>query len=109
MSRTENYREKFESEASTEDIGEIAEKLPRMRRGPVAKVWGTVKSLWALAKDPSAGWGSKALAIGALVYLISPIDGVPDFIPFAGLTDDAAVIMAAAAKLAADLKRYQEE
>jgi len=31
------------------------------------------------------------LIVAALLYLISPIDAVPDFIPFAGWLDDVAV------------------
>ena len=32
------------------------------------------------------------MIIGGLIYMVSPIDLIPDFIPFLGLTDDAGVI-----------------
>ena len=35
----------------------------------------------------------KAIIIGALGYLISPLDVVPDAIPIAGLGDDLAVLI----------------
>ena len=35
----------------------------------------------------------KAIIIGALGYLISPLDVVPDAIPIAGLGDDLAVLL----------------
>ena len=35
----------------------------------------------------------KALIIGALGYLISPLDVIPDAIPIAGLGDDLAVLV----------------
>ena len=35
----------------------------------------------------------KATIIGALGYLISPLDVVPDAIPIAGLSDDLAVLI----------------
>jgi uncharacterized membrane protein YkvA (DUF1232 family) len=35
----------------------------------------------------------KAIIIGALGYLISPLDVIPDAIPIAGLTDDIAVLI----------------
>jgi hypothetical protein len=106
VSKQDEYMRKFQSQASETDVVRIDTQLGPMNRGPVAKVWGQVQKLWALIKDPNAGWGSKALAIAALIYLISPLDAIPDFIPVLGLTDDAAVIIAAAAKLASDLRRY---
>ena len=38
---------------------------------------------------------AKVAIIGALGYLICPVDAIPDFIPVAGYTDDAAALMAA--------------
>jgi uncharacterized membrane protein YkvA (DUF1232 family) len=43
----------------------------------------------------------KAVIIGALGYFISPIDVVPDFIPFIGYVDDAGVIAGALSSIAA--------
>lgn len=37
----------------------------------------------------------KAVIVGALAYLILPVDAVPDFIPVYGWADDASVITAA--------------
>lgn len=42
---------------------------------------------------------AKAVAIGSLGYLILPFDAIPDILPIAGLTDDAAALAAAAAAL----------
>ena len=84
-------------------------KLARMNRGPIAKIWDQVLALWEFVKDPDAPLAGKAIAVGALIYLISPIDAVPDFIPFAGLLDDVSVIAAAVAKLANDLKKYSRD
>lgn len=89
-----------------EDIERIKVRLDEMRRGPVKEVWGKVQSLAKMVKDPNVAWKSKALAIAALVYLVSPFDAVPDVIPFAGLADDVAVIAAVVSTLAVELEKY---
>ena len=43
-------------------------------------------------RDPRAPWYVKALAGAAAVYALSPIDLIPDFLPFHGLLDDIVVI-----------------
>lgn len=76
--------------------------------------WGTVKKyaksigkeglrnalmMFYALKDHSSSmpvWAKTAI-IGALGYLISPIDAIPDIIPIVGLTDDIGVIAAALA------------
>jgi uncharacterized membrane protein YkvA (DUF1232 family) len=46
---------------------------------------------WRLLRGGGLSPGQRALAIGSLVYMISPIDLVPGFIPVAGQMDDVAV------------------
>ena len=46
--------------------------------------------------------------VSALIYLVSPIDMIPDFIPAIGLVDDITVISACANYTKADLERYLE-
>ncbi|MBI5331177.1 MAG: DUF1232 domain-containing protein [Betaproteobacteria bacterium] len=55
--------------------------------------------LWLVIRDSNAPAWAKAVAVGALGYLISPIDAIPDLIPFIGFTDDIAVIAAAVVTL----------
>ncbi len=111
IDRTEIERrfETFARNAKPEDIGTIIQRLPDMNRGPMREIWPKVRSLMAMIRDPSAAWTAKALAIGALVYLISPFDAIPDFIPFAGLVDDAALIVAVVATLARQLDQYMRQ
>ncbi len=97
---------KFTERASPKDIPRIEEKLDRMNRGPIKEIWDKVKMLWRFIKDPEAPWEAKAVAIGALLYLISPLDAVPDIILGVGLLDDVAVILFVCKKLADALKKY---
>lgn len=48
------------------------------------------------------------MMLGGLVYFISPIDIVPDFIPFAGLLDDFTVIAFIANQLTGTIDNYEE-
>ncbi|WP_374032898.1 YkvA family protein [Bdellovibrio bacteriovorus] len=50
-----------------------------------------------------------APAIGALLYFISPIDLVPDYLPIAGFIDDAGVIAAVVAHLSTQLEPLRPE
>ena len=51
----------------------------------------------------------KAIIIGALGYLISPLDVVPDAIPIAGLGDDLAVLMYVVHKVWAEVSDEVKE
>ncbi len=66
------------------DIQKITEKLPSMNRGPIKEIWPKIQSLFQMVLDPKAAWTSKALAIGSLLYLVSPFDAIPDVIPVLG-------------------------
>lgn len=50
--------------------------------------------LFFVLQDPRVPAKAKAIIIGALAYLISPMDGVPDCLP-GGFVDDAALIAGA--------------
>lgn len=94
--------------ASPEDIKKIGKNLSSMNKGKIAEIWDQVMGLWKFAKDPQAPWAGKAVAIAALIYLISPVDAIPDIIPILGLTDDAGIITLAISMLSSDLKKYQK-
>ena len=57
---------------------------------------------YCLLDDDTPAW-ARATIIGALVYFISPIDAVPDFLP-AGYVDDLVVLVAAAGVVAVHIK-----
>ncbi|WP_424096394.1 YkvA family protein [Moorena producens] len=91
-----------------EDIQKIDKNLERMNRGAIKEIWPKIQALAKMVRDPNAPWKGKALAIAALIYLISPFDAVPDVIPVAGLADDAALIIAVVSTLAQELENYME-
>lgn len=95
--------------ASIQNISEIGDKLSSMKKGKIAEIWDKVMELWTFAKDPHAPWAGKAIAIAALVYLITPVDAIPDWIFGLGLVDDASVIAYAIKKLNSDFKEYMKK
>lgn len=83
---------KMGTNATDADIQSVASKMGSMNKGPLAKVWYKVTQLWDAFKSPNTPVSLKAIIIGALIYMVTPIDLVPDFIPVAGLLDDVGVI-----------------
>jgi|SRR5215472_5148221 uncharacterized membrane protein YkvA (DUF1232 family) len=53
-------------------------------------------------------WKTVAALAGALAYFLSPLDVIPDFIPFTGFVDDAAVLGLVFAAAETDLRGYCE-
>ncbi|WP_096735739.1 DUF1232 domain-containing protein, partial [Brachyspira sp. G79] len=52
-------------------------------------------------------WKTIASIAGALLYIIIPIDAIPDIIPIAGLIDDAFIIGLCLKYFSDDLNRYR--
>ncbi|MBI3653433.1 MAG: DUF1232 domain-containing protein [Acidobacteria bacterium] len=51
-----------------------------------------LKLLIDLLRDSRVSSADKAIVAGTILYVISPIDVIPDFIPFIGLIDDSYLI-----------------
>lgn len=52
--------------------------------------------------------GIVAAIVGALLYVLTPIDFIPDFIAGVGLVDDAAVVHACLKLVGYDVKKFRE-
>ena len=52
----------------------------------------TLMRYWRMAQDPRTPKIVKYLIYGGIAYSLSPIDLIPDAIPFLGILDDAAVL-----------------
>jgi len=90
-----------------------AERLSK-KAGFLSKYWDDIKTSFSLIRDWFNGSYDKipgrmiASLAGALIYFISPVDLVPDWIPLAGLIDDAAILAAVFKLSEADLKNYRK-
>ena len=81
-----NYKNRFSPGGFVEKISRIA------KRAGVKLVYAALILYYTLESD-QVSLKDKATIIGALGYLISPLDVVPDAIPIAGLSDDLAVLI----------------
>jgi uncharacterized membrane protein YkvA (DUF1232 family) len=51
-------------------------------------------------------WQSMSMIAGALAYFVMPMDAIPDWVPCAGLLDDAFIIEMAAMSLKKDVESF---
>lgn len=51
-----------------------------------------LKLMYRLVKDPRVSTADKAILGVAIAYIFSPVDFIPDFIPFLGQVDDAYIV-----------------
>lgn len=58
-----------------------------------------MKLLYDLLKDPRVSQADKAILAGVIMYVIVPIDVIPDFVPFVGMVDDSYLIAIALLRL----------
>lgn len=82
----QKYKDIFTDQRFTEKISRIAKRAGAKLVYAALILYYTLKSDKVSIKD-------KAIILGALGYLISPLDVVPDAIPIAGLSDDLAVLI----------------
>ncbi len=81
-----SYSGKFSAADFTEKIAKIAKRAG-------AKLVYAALILYYTLQSGKVSKTDKAIIIGALGYMISPLDVIPDAIPIAGLTDDLAVLV----------------
>jgi len=106
---------KYTKNVTEDDVSKVLEKEKAIlgkAHGPLEKFAENIKLLFSVIKDYVNGsykevpWLSIAAIVGSLLYVFSPIDLIPDFIPIAGLVDDAAVLGLCLKGISADLKKY---
>ena len=64
-----------------------------------------VRLLGGLITDPRVAMVDKLLVFGAIAYIVTPIDLIPDFIPFIGEVDDVYLLVIALQRLISNAGR----
>lgn len=62
-----------------------------------------VVAAYYCALDPRTPGKAKAILLGALAYLIMPVDAIPDILAFVGFSDDIAVLTLAIATIRSNM------
>jgi uncharacterized membrane protein YkvA (DUF1232 family) len=69
---------------------------------------GMTTKAMAYFRDPAVSLWRKLAGFGALIYVVSPIDAVPDVIPVFGWLDDIGVLGIAAMWMMREIKKHSD-
>jgi uncharacterized membrane protein YkvA (DUF1232 family) len=93
----------FMSYANKFSQKDFVDKIARVAKRAGAKLVYAALLLFYTLQSDKISTKDKAIIVGALGYMISPIDVIPDAIPIAGLTDDLAVLLYVLKKIWVDV------
>lgn len=122
MKKYEQGSKQFESKAKeylddpqkTEELLSLAEKKAKKNKNGLSEVWDQLQLLfefihsWRKGEYREVPTRSVIMIMAAILYFVSPIDIIPDFIFGLGMIDDAAVIGFTLKQISMDLEKYRE-
>jgi uncharacterized membrane protein YkvA (DUF1232 family) len=85
-------------EALRELFQEAARKTKSIPKAPFADMWGYLQAMLRLIRAYYRGEyrdvkiANLVLIIGAIIYVLDPMDLIPDWIPVLGFLDDATIL-----------------
>ncbi|MEH7084880.1 YkvA family protein [Neobacillus drentensis] len=118
----EKEQQKYTNEANqylgnpqkTEGLLNKAIKIANEKKGSLGEVWEKLQLFFELVKAYSKGEYKNVspstilTVIGTLLYFVSPLDLVPDFIIGLGILDDAALIGFTVKKISTELDAFSK-
>jgi len=93
---------------------EAAIKSKQVPKGPFGETWAYLQAMIRLIRAYANGSyreipvASLLMVLVAVIYFVSPIDLIPDFIPVAGYIDDALVVSLAINQVKIDLDAFMQ-
>jgi uncharacterized membrane protein YkvA (DUF1232 family) len=122
ITRSAYFREAaLTAEAYANDPGRLrnlfeqaSHKIRDMPRGPFADMWAYLLAMIRLIRAYHTGAyreipeRSFLIVISAMIYFVSPLDVIPDWIPILGYIDDALVVGLALKTVRDDLDAFME-
>lgn len=61
----------------------------------MGELFAELRLAWRLMREPRVSMAIKAIPLLALLYVVSPIDVIPDFLPVIGQIDDIGLLLVA--------------
>jgi len=115
-----NARTQLDAEAKKVHRADLEQLLDRQRAiedkvkgsGKLARFSADIKLMFSMLRDywygnyRSVPWKTIAAVAGALIYVMNPLDVIPDLILGFGFLDDAGVVAMCLKLVEADLHRY---
>lgn len=98
----------------TSDLADRAAGRAADNKGALGRIWLDFTNLlrmlkaWATRKYPNMPVKTVTYIIGAVLYFMSPIDAIPDFLPFVGFMDDAFIITLVMRAIRADISAFRQ-
>ncbi|GAA4851851.1 YkvA family protein [Algivirga pacifica] len=94
------------NDLTTAELHDAESKVPML--GRVKQQFQTMVNM---AKDVYAGEfkvskAHMAILVGAIVYVLTPVDAVPDFLPIIGWLDDIGIVSLAISTLGSIMEEY---
>ena len=111
---TERARQIANDPAKLREIAENANRSSALRSGPFAAVLDDVRALIRLVVAYARGLyrdiaiDKLIVLVAGLIYVVSPVDAIPDAVPVAGFLDDAAVIGWVIKSVRSELDAFRE-
>ncbi len=116
VEKTKNKAEEYvrDPEKAKQLLEEALKKAKEKEKskGSLADLWNSLTALFRLLQAyirheyTDIPWGSIVMVVVAIIYFVSPIDLIPDWIPIAGYIDDAAVIAFVIRQIKVDLDNF---
>lgn len=110
MSQAEKYAKDIEK--TTRLLERAVKKSEQLDDKSLPELWDYFKALLRLVdagvrrRYQEMPWPSLMMGLAAVIYLVSPIDFIPDFIPVAGFLDDVTILAYVIRRIKTDLDAF---
>jgi len=117
--QAEKHLKKGAENVTERDLKKVLDKRDEIEKkfkgnGPLGRFVTDIKLLFAIIQDYWKGeyrqvtFWSIAAIVAALLYVLNPLDLIPDMIPIIGYVDDALIIAVCLAMVEPDLQNYKD-